>query len=80
MARVAMITPLWTTQPWYPTILGMLEDFPKILPARDDLVVLQAEKEFTMNQGVSVYLGILYIKRNVCRGFKPLVIIMETKN
>ena len=47
VARVVMITPLWTSQPWYPTILGMLEDFPRILPARDNL---QTEQEFIINQ------------------------------
>ena len=54
VARVVMVTPLWTSQPWYPTILGMLEDYPRILPARDDLVVLQTEQAFIMNQGVPV--------------------------
>ena len=66
-ARVVMITPLWASQPWYPTILGMLEDYPRILPAREDLVVLPAGQEFIMNQGVpdlvawptAVYPGIL---------------------
>jgi len=46
--------PLWASQPWYPTILGMLEDYPRILPAREreDLVILPASQEFIMNQGV----------------------------
>jgi len=52
MARVVMITPLWVSQPWYPMILEMLEDYPRILPARDDLVILPPGQEFIMNQGV----------------------------
>ena len=54
MARVVIITPLWTSQPWYPIILGMLEDYLRILPAREDLVILPAGQEFIMNQGVPV--------------------------
>ena len=54
VARMVMVTLLWTSQPWYPTILGMLEDFPRILPAQDDLVILQTEQAFIMNQGVPV--------------------------
>ena len=38
MARVMVITPLWNTQPWFPTILGLLEDFPHLLQARTGLV------------------------------------------
>ena len=41
-----MVTPLWTSQPWYPT-LRMLEDFPRILPA-------QIEQAFIINQGMLV--------------------------
>jgi len=51
-ARVVIITPQWASQPWYPTILGMLENYPRILPPRDDLVILPAGQEFIMNQGV----------------------------
>ena len=54
VARVVMVTPLWTSQPWYPTILGMLEDFPRILSAQDNLVLLQTEQAFIMNQGVGM--------------------------
>ena len=52
MARVVIITPLWASQPWYPIILGMLEDYPRILPAGEDLVILPTGQDFTMNQGV----------------------------
>jgi len=51
MARVVMITPLWASQPWYPTILGMLEDYPRILPGNEDLVILPTGQEFIMSQG-----------------------------
>ena len=54
VARVVIITPLWTSQPWHPTILGMIEDYPRVLPAKEDLVLLQAGQEFIMNQGVPV--------------------------
>ena len=29
-ARVVLITPRWTTQPWFPVALGMLEDYPTL--------------------------------------------------
>ena len=51
VARVVMVTPLWTSQPWYPTIL---EDFPRILSAQDNLVLLQTEQAFIMNQRVGM--------------------------
>ena len=53
-ARVVMVTPLWPSQPLYLTILGMLEDFPRMLSAQDDLVVLQTDQAFIMNQGAPV--------------------------
>ena len=52
VARVVMITPLWASQSWYPIILEMVEDFPRILPAKEDLVILQSEQDFIMGQGV----------------------------
>ena len=30
----------------------MLEDFPRLLPSREDLVILQSEQDFIMSQGV----------------------------
>ena len=53
VARVVMVTPLWTSQPWYPT-LRMLEDFPRILPA-------QIEQAFIINQGIS---GMAHIRES----------------
>ena len=52
VARVVIITPLWTSQPWYPMLLEMLEDCPRMLPKQDDLVILPTEQEFIMSQGV----------------------------
>ena len=52
VARVVMIIPLWASQSWYPLILEMLEDYPRILPAQEDLVMLQAEEDFIMSQRV----------------------------
>ena len=83
--RVVMVTPLWPSQPWYPTILGMLEDFPRMLPAQENLVVLQTDQAFIMNQGAPVLVA-WPISRNplhqeeFCRGFKSLAFILETKN
>ena len=47
-----MITPLWVTQPWYPVLLELLEDFPRLLPQMDNLVRLPMAQEFVMKQGV----------------------------
>ena len=83
--RVVMVIPLWPSQPWYPTILGMLEDFPRMLPAQENLVVLQTDQAFIMNQGAPVLVA-WPISRNplhqeeFCRGFKSLAFILETKN
>ena len=53
MARMVIITILWNSQPWFPTILGLLEDFPRLLPARANLVIFPTDQEFIMKQGVS---------------------------
>ena len=45
VARVVMITPLWASQPWYPTILEMLEDFLRLLPSWEGLVIKQDRTE-----------------------------------
>jgi len=52
MARLILITPLWTTQPWFPTILGLLEDYPHQLPPVEDLVLVLTGQEFIRRQGV----------------------------
>ena len=52
MARIVIIIPQWASQPWYPIILGMLEDYPRILLAGEDLVILPTSQDFIMNQGV----------------------------
>ena len=40
-------------QPWYPTILAMLEDYPCLLPVGPDLVLLPtAQEDFIMKEGV----------------------------
>jgi len=48
-ARVVLITPHWKTQPWFPTALGLLEDYPCLLPRDRDLM---SEQEFIMKQGI----------------------------
>ena len=40
MARMVIITPLWNSWPWFPTILGLLLNFSSLLPARKHLIVL----------------------------------------
>jgi len=41
-------------QPWYPTILEILEDYPRLLPANPNLVILlMVQDAFIMKQGVS---------------------------
>ena len=53
MARVVTITPLWITQPWYPVILEMLENSPRLLPATPNLVILPTGQDvFIMKQEV----------------------------
>ena len=52
-ARLIMTTPLWRSQPWLPTILGVLEDYPRRLTSQEDLIILPTDQEFIMNQGVS---------------------------
>ncbi len=49
-ARVLLIAPLWKTQPWFPVLLDMLEDYPRILPMRPDLTLNPTGLEFIMNQ------------------------------
>ena len=51
-ARIVLITPLWNTQPWYPVLLELLEDFPRRLPQQADLVRCPTAQEFIMNQRV----------------------------
>ena len=47
--RLIMVAPLWG----HPTILGMLEDYPCVLLARQDLVILPTPQDkFIMKQGI----------------------------
>ena len=36
-ARLILLTPLWPSQSWYPVVLDMLEDIPRLLPTQEDL-------------------------------------------
>ena len=47
-ARLILLTPLWPTQPWYPVVLDMLEDIPRLLPTQEDLILLHPGQEFQM--------------------------------
>ena len=50
-ARVLLITPLWPCQPWFPVVLGMLQDYPCQLPPQQDLILSPSNQEFIMQQG-----------------------------
>ena len=51
-ARIVLVTPLWNTQPWFPVVLELLEDYPRLLTNQPDLVVLPVGQEFLIKQGV----------------------------
>lgn len=51
-ARIVLITPLWKTQPWFPLVLELLEDYPRKIPQQPDLVSMPLGQEFLMQQGV----------------------------
>ena len=51
-ARMVLVTPLRNTQPWFPVVLEMLEDYPRLLINQPDLVVLPVGQEFLLKQGV----------------------------
>ena len=50
-ARVSLITPLWPCQPWFPVVLGILQDYPRQLPPQEDLILSPSNQEFIMQQG-----------------------------
>ena len=37
-STILLIAPVWESQPWYPTLLSMLVDFPTLLPIHKDLL------------------------------------------
>ena len=37
-STILLIAPVWESQPWYPTLLSMLVDFPTLLPTHSDLL------------------------------------------
>ena len=37
-ARGWMVVPLWSSQPWMGTLLGLLVDYPRLIPAREDVL------------------------------------------
>ena len=51
-AQIVLVTLLWNTQPWFPVVLEMLEDYPRLLLNQPDLVVLPVGQEFLLKQGV----------------------------
>ena len=81
-ARIVMVMPWWSTQAWFPVILAMLEDYPRLLPSRRDLVNLPTGQEFIMPQeaphGPSQEL--LHITRHFWRSFRAPLRILEKQN
>ena len=51
-ARIVLLTLWWSTQLWFPDVLGMLEDNPHLLPDNPNLVSLPVGHEFILSQGV----------------------------
>ena len=51
VARMVLITPLWKTQSWFPVLLEMLEDYPRMLLTQSDLVMMPVGQEFLMREG-----------------------------
>jgi len=49
---MVLITPFWKTQSWFPVVLEMLEDYPRMLPTQSDLVMMPTGQEFLMQEGV----------------------------
>ena len=41
-ARLVLLAPVWKSQPWYPVLLGMLVDYPRLLP-RDSRVMINPD-------------------------------------
>ena len=49
-SRLTHQVPLWRTQPWFPVLIDMLEDYPRILPRRADLTLNPTGQKFIMNR------------------------------
>jgi len=62
MARVVIIISLWALQPWYPTFQGMQEDYPRILPVNEDLIILPKGQKFIRSSTVS---GMAHIRESL---------------
>lgn len=42
-----MVLPIWTTQPWYPKVLRLLADHPRLLPTSSDVLFLPRRPDQT---------------------------------
>ena len=51
-AEVLLITPLWPSQPWFPVLLRMLQDYPRQLPPHQDLILTPSNQEFLMQREI----------------------------
>ena len=52
VARMVLVVHLWKMQLWFPVLLELLEDYPRVLPHQQDLVVMPSGQSFLMQQGV----------------------------
>ena len=52
--QIVLVTLLWKTQPWFPLVLELLEDYPRRIPQQPELVSMPQGQEFLMQQGVHV--------------------------
>lgn len=43
--KIILIAPIWPAQPWYPTLLDLLVDFPREIPQGEDTLLGTAEAE-----------------------------------
>ena len=46
MRNVILTVPMWATQPWFPTLLNLLIDLPRMLPNKQNLQRLVHNNSF----------------------------------
>ena len=63
-AEMVLVTPVWQTQPWFPRVLGMLTDFPVLLPQAPNLLTGPTGKTHPLTQGQQIWLAAWRISGN----------------
>ena len=83
----AIVTSLWQYQPWFPVILGMVEDYPRQLPQTKDIIQNPTNQEFIMKQGVPILvtwpisgIPLHHEEFNFCASFRVTPLIMVHQN